>query len=62
MLRKVLGIAVATTALAGSPASAGVYCYQNAAFSACASATVTVQNGLTQLTIQVQNVEEHSLE
>ncbi|MBL8984670.1 MAG: PEP-CTERM sorting domain-containing protein [Gemmatimonadetes bacterium] len=49
-----VGLALALTA---SRASATTYCYTGVAgFSACASANITVNNGLTQLQVAIQNL------
>ncbi len=56
MIRRILAIATVATALTGTPASATKYCFHTGGFSACASATISVQNNLTQLTVQVQNL------
>jgi hypothetical protein len=54
---KRLGLTLAAVGLFSAvPASATVYCYTSGGFSACASATITTNAGLTQLTVQVQNL------
>jgi hypothetical protein len=56
MFRRI-GLGVATAGvLAAAPLHATTYCYTSGGFSACASAVVTVNAGLTQLQISIQNL------
>jgi hypothetical protein len=56
MRKRVLGLVGAAALFAAVPASATNYCFSSPGFSACASATITTQNGNTQLTVVVQNL------
>jgi hypothetical protein len=56
MRKRILGLVGAATLLSAAPASAATYCFNSGGFSACASATITVNGGLTQLTVDVTNL------
>jgi opacity protein-like surface antigen len=56
MRKRILGLVGAAALLSAAPASAATYCYTSGAFSACASATIQVNGGLTQLTVDVTNL------
>jgi hypothetical protein len=56
MRKRILGLVGAITLFSAAPASASVYCISSGGFSACASATIAVNGGLTQLTVDVQNL------
>jgi hypothetical protein len=56
MRKRVLGLVGAAALFAAAPASAATYCYTSGGFSACASATISVNGGLTQLTVDVTNL------
>jgi hypothetical protein len=56
MRKRILGLVGAAALLSAAPASAATYCYNSGAFSACASATIAVNGGLTQLTVDVTNL------
>lgn len=56
MRKRILGLVGAAALFSTVPASATTYCYNSGAFSACASATIAVNGGLTQLTVDVTNL------
>jgi hypothetical protein len=56
MRKRILGLVGAAALFSTVPASAATYCYTSGAFSACASATIAVNGGLTQLTVDVTNL------
>jgi hypothetical protein len=56
MFRRI-GLALGTAGLlAASPLHATTYCYTSGGFSACASAVISVNAGLTQLQVSIQNL------
>jgi hypothetical protein len=56
MRKRILGLVGAAALLSAAPAGAATYCYNSGGFTACASATITVNGGLTQLTVDVTNL------
>lgn len=57
MKKRILAGASLALALAAQPAEAATYCYTGVSgFSACASANITVNGGLTTLSVAIQNL------
>src|SRR5262245_3793569 len=56
MFRRIGVVAVAVGAMATAPIHSTIYCYTVGSFAAFASAVLTVNAGVTQLQVQVQNL------